>query len=396
MGGQFRNQIILWLLSVVTVMVFALGKGVELPIQDADSSSIKKLQGVLHDAADLPIWSQKVVLRTFGEAFVKNGITQCNVFGGPGACITVSEGSRYREFCKSANTEVDCAFEMEVLEEVSSDPDSIMQHRFAGEGYEPCASCYASLQRFWCAQTVPTCGTFDKVLDEILPVISSTILKKGSAAITLQKAMPRILRAASLGLPCKEMCQAIIGSCSCGQIFSIGEVIVLLQSKGTGASYSMNMSASTARQLFRKVWNMPVCDIFSEEKTPGFSGVCEVSEESSSCEWCKQKRKPGPASFMQIVAQISQLVSGMMQGGLEEVLILASKEKKQKPFWSWNQDLYLSKEQGGGHVGAGVVLTLFVIFAIVAFTAAIKYNRNRPIPSQYIDLNSMGYTPPIL
>jgi hypothetical protein len=39
---------------------------------------------------------------------------------------------------------------------------------FSSTGFPECADCYKLLHQFWCAQTVPSCGIFDKVIDEIL------------------------------------------------------------------------------------------------------------------------------------------------------------------------------------------------------------------------------------
>jgi hypothetical protein len=42
----------------------------------------------------------------------------------------------------------------------------------AQPGFPECADCYKLLHQFWCAQTVPTCGIFEKVIDEILVSLS--------------------------------------------------------------------------------------------------------------------------------------------------------------------------------------------------------------------------------
>jgi hypothetical protein len=43
-------------------------------------------------------------------------------------------------------------------------------------GHQPCESCYEALQRFWCAQAVPKCGTFDKMIDKILVGLLNLLL----------------------------------------------------------------------------------------------------------------------------------------------------------------------------------------------------------------------------
>jgi hypothetical protein len=45
---------------------------------------------------------------------------------------------------------------------------------FSSTGFPECADCYKLLHQFWCAQTVPSCGIFDKVIDEILVSLNVT------------------------------------------------------------------------------------------------------------------------------------------------------------------------------------------------------------------------------
>jgi hypothetical protein len=88
----------------------------------------------------------------------------------------------------------------------------------------------------------------------------------------------------------------------------------------------------------------------------------------------------------------------VLQGGLEEILMSAGGEQaKTAAFWSWNQNGEVSKKKSsGGHSIVWVVLLILVFVAALAFVAAVKVHQSRRGLSQYLDLNSMGYTPPIL
>ena len=86
-----------------------------------------------------------------------------------------------------------------------------------------------------------------------------------------------------------------------------------------------------------------------------------------------------------------------LQGGLEEVLTAAGGEKSQGGLgWIWAQSGEGDKKKGGGHAGVWAVLVVLMFVATGAFVAAVRLHRNRQNPSQYVDLNSMGYTAPIL
>jgi len=49
-----------------------------------------------------------------------------------------------------------------------------------------------------------------------------------------------------------------------------------------------------------------------------------------------------------------------------------------------------------GHAGAVLLVVVFVAFIVISVVATIKLSQNRQIPSQYVDLTGMGYTPPML
>lgn len=368
------------------------------PAITADWSSIEKLEHALRAATLLPIASQKLILKRIGEAMVavEDG-PSCNVFGGPEACLPVPESSDYARLCDAYNQKVDCAFEMEALQGIHQDPDTIMKERLTKDnGSPPCPKCYAALHKFWCAQTVPACGTFDRVVDEILPMISAVAMKRATPISALQDAVPRMLQTASLGLPCRSMCNAITDTCGCGDPATFGEVMTSIQEK-TSEGFSTNMSASTAREVFHNIWDVPVCDLFSEDSVPGFAGVCDVGTVEPNCDWCGQKNHPQNI-HEQIVAQIAQTVSGVMQGGLQTLLSEAggAKHKAAVQSWNWGLDEPAPKKPHKGHTGITLVLVFLLAAALGAFVVAARIHHNRQNPSQYVDLNSMGYTPPIL
>jgi hypothetical protein len=61
----------------------------------------------------------------------------------------------------------DHASELISMFKLSPNQDAIVSV-FSSTGFPECADCYKLLHQFWCAQTVPSCGIFDKVIDEIL------------------------------------------------------------------------------------------------------------------------------------------------------------------------------------------------------------------------------------
>ncbi|CAK9875514.1 unnamed protein product [Sphagnum jensenii] len=396
-AGVLWAFLVVLLLCLLTSPVHVMGK-LDPHYANNEWKKLENMEKVLAGAAHLPLHSQKLILKAMGDSISSFGEGRCNIFGGSSSCVAIPSDSDYLKQCPDANKKVDCALRMAAFEHIAKDPEIHFQEKMSSEGFPECADCYKLLHQFWCAQTVPSCGIFDKVIDEILPLISAVTLKKEKASVALQEAVPRMLQAASLGLPCREMCDAITHTCGCDKPTTFGQAMMSMQTGKHQNMYNVNMSVSTAKDIFAKVWDEPVCELFVESGMPGFTGVCTVQESADSCSWCSGKSpRPGIVDE-QIVAQTAQWFSGLMQGGLEEILMSAGGEQaKTAAFWSWNQNGEVSKKKSsGGHSIVWVILLILVFVAALAFVTAVKVHQSRRGLSQYLDLNSMGYTPPIL
>ena len=91
------------------------------------------------------------------------------------------------------------------------------------------------------------------------------------------------------------------------------QVLISLQTGNHRDFYNTNMSLSTAKDIFQHVWDKPVCDLFADKNMPGFTGVCELPESTDSCSWCKGNAARPKFVHEQIVAQMAQVMSGLMQ-----------------------------------------------------------------------------------
>ena len=100
------------------------------------------------------------------------------------------------------------------------------------------------------------------------------------------------------------------------------QVMVSLQSGKHRDMYNTNMSLSTAKDIFGKVWDKPVCDLFADKNLPGFSGVCNVPESSPKCSWCKGNAARPQFVHEQIVAQMARSISGLMQVSFHSLTLL--------------------------------------------------------------------------
>eukprot|EP00850_Spirogloea_muscicola_P014283 SM000101S09281 [mRNA] locus=s101:310714:313080:- [translate_table: standard] len=348
------------------------------------------MEAEVASAAGMPVHSQKVLLGLLGASLVAAGRLACNPFGGAAACVPLAADSPLLRQCPHAHGAVDCGFRAEALEEQADDPNDALRQRLADEGYPACPACLDALHEFWCGQTVPACGTFDHVLTEALPVVDEVATQHLQLKEALQSHVPRMLEGASLGLPCREMCHHITNTCSCGINTTFGAVMTSLERKQraqlqeASAEYRTNMSRKTARTFFYDVWDKDVCDLFASKDFPGFIGVCHVPQEGADkCSWCQgrdwQRKRPQDIQE-QIVAQIAQTVSGMMQAGLQQLLSAAggasgNKNNNDVAFdWQSEQATDPKRRGGGGGGGAGMVfLLLLVVVASVAVGGGAVY-----------------------
>lgn len=397
MAGNPDRNLMKYMLGFLTICTWtSLLESSSLPSPDSGFIQLESFQKSVEGIALLPLWSQKVVLKEVGEIYVKHNATECNVFRGSETCLAAPDYSNYIKTCNSKNKPVDCAFKSFITKGSFEGLSLVLQQYVGAEGLTDCADCQDNFEKFWCAVNTPPCGTIDKVLDEILPLISFITLEKSSATISLQQALPRIIQAASLGFPCKKMCRAVMDSCGCAQQPTFGEVIDAIQVGGNlNATITMGLSM---KELCHLIWDKHVCDLFSEESFPGFSGPCVSSYQTSRCNWCNgiQGSKSLHKKFVeQGVLQLSKMFFSLMQGGLQEIL-LAVDNKTQVNSHIVQVTSPVIHRKTTGHAGAVLLVVVFMAVVAFSFVAMIRMSRNHEIPTQYVDLSGMGYTPPML
>ncbi|GLJ41208.1 hypothetical protein SUGI_0853070 [Cryptomeria japonica] len=374
-------------------MIFVLLCTLQVHGSDSGLIQLKSFLKSRESIGNLPASSQKFMLKIIGEEYAKQNMTSCNVFGGVGSCASISDFSNYMKSCNSKGKLIDCAFQIDTLQTTLGDPSFILQQYIGDSDHVDCAYSHEKSEKFLCAITTPSCGTVDKVLDEIPSLISSVASKKSSPSVSLQKAVPRIIQAASLGFPCKMMCEAVVEAYGCSQP-TFGEVMDAIE-VGSQSSARAAMGLSK-KELFHFLWDKQVCDIFSEDSVPGFSGVCVLSLDSTAkCNLCNGLKEISsiPKEVLKHgVQKLSQMVLRLLQGGLEEVLLELDDNKK-----AVNSYVDQANERKmGRQPGTVVIVVIFMAFLICTFVASIRLSRNRLVAYQYVDLSRMGYTPPML
>ena len=59
--------------------------------------------------------------------------------------------------------------------------------------------------------------------------VSSALDKGENAVEALAEVVPELADAMALSLPCREMCQAVVNSCSCGKERTFGDILQAVQ-----------------------------------------------------------------------------------------------------------------------------------------------------------------------
>eukprot|EP00891_Asterochloris_glomerata_P008783 jgi/Astpho2/8783/Aster-05337 len=289
----------------------------------------------------------------------------------------------------------------------------------------------------WCSQTVPKCGSFQSNVETgVLPAIASVLNAQelGENAVqALGEAIPGLLQASpafpvlagflhtwgcaespcqanidynkccmadamSLAWPCREMCEAVIDSCGCGEQSTFGDLLSGVVAGIDRAHCSRccpqatddRIPADFSVQMFGGIANQPLCSLYSPSSAPGFVGFCatpEVTTCTDAGKWCAGTNNPGPKAVQQLMAlQLAKAVFGWMagKGGLlgEEHSIIDDASQDSVTKW---EEKYVapggppaSKSATKGSVAMGVGFTLLgLAAAVLALIAGYKYYERR-------------------
>lgn len=276
--------------------------------------------------ARMNLEEQRVVLAVAGEALRRQLDMACNIFGGTAACQALPADSKFVEQCKGHNLEIDCAYAATLDDDdaLQRSPVDMFKDTLDRQQLEQiqsgCPQCFSNLQAMWCAQTVPKCGSFDSIVaGSILPAMQKATEAsdrgKGTES-AISAALPELLDAVSLSMPCREMCESVMATCACGdepghkfQTFGqlIEEVLSGYESRGGALA---RVPAGFKSALFGRVWDRPLCSLFSWRNATDFAGTCDTLP--STClekKWCRGKG--GPNAFEQHMAlQLAKTLYG--------------------------------------------------------------------------------------
>ncbi|KAK9839741.1 hypothetical protein WJX84_000691, partial [Apatococcus fuscideae] len=223
----------------------------------------------------------------------------CNIFGGEASCMSLPSDSSFAQVCHEHDLKVDCAYYSDDLQEVKSNPVEDVREALRRNGSagleEDCEQCFDNMRRLWCAQTAPKCGSFQGAVEgAVLPAISTVLTASDNGRTpldALSEAVPSLLQASNLALPCREMCEAVVGTCSCNKERSFGDLLEKVDAAiGSSSSSLPPIPKGFTRQLFGGLYSKPLCSLYAPSNATGFTGHCDTLPQQCTYpqKWCGQ------------------------------------------------------------------------------------------------------------
>ncbi|KAL6764743.1 hypothetical protein V8C86DRAFT_2469334 [Haematococcus lacustris] len=283
-----------WAVPAALVLAF-LALALSVVSQSADPDPFTGALAWLQDFGSMTQRQQNMALFGVGVAIQSRTGMDCNIFGGALACkhlSSISNSSYVKECGLKGQQTVDCAFYQEVLGNVYDSPvDNLEEYLASGPGGRDvralCPQCFDSVQALWCALAVPECGTFAGLTQSgLVPLMAQAAqaYSSGLAATrvdALSSIMADVLDTALLGLPCREMCEAVTSRCSCTPgNETLGSLVEWLATQPQLAGVR-RVPQWYGRTMFRKVWTRPFCSLFPLSSEEGFTGECHLPPRSS-------------------------------------------------------------------------------------------------------------------
>ncbi|EIE22807.1 hypothetical protein COCSUDRAFT_47705 [Coccomyxa subellipsoidea C-169] len=369
---------------VLTVFLFVLPQEYyaqfQYPLTFGQAARVNPLDFV-RELSHLPLQQQRLYLMIIGEGLKNRQDLACNPFGGADACVPVNASSKFAGLCHDYELKVDCIYmseeELDVDDDPTDDLAKAMKERGVGNLKDACEQCFENQRSFWCAQTVPKCGSFSASIERaLLPAIAAIDNARdyGKTQLdALSEAVPLLLNASSLTMPCREMCEAVVATCGCNNDYSFGKLLDAWMTKGSKLSDRRNaLPAGFTAGAFSKLYDMPLCSLFSPSTARGFSGHCEALPKTCSDpqQWCHGDGDQNNGAMVVQELMAGQLATSLFgwAGGLftdQQQMLDAADDEGVKNLLS-DYTPGAKKQHGGSHVALVLLLTVACLVLLAA------------------------------
>lgn len=110
----------------------------------------------------------------------------------------------------------------------------------------------------------------------------------------LSAAVPQLLAATDLSLPCSQMCEAVVSTCGCKAEQPFGPLLDAYLTSG-----ALNVPKGFTAQMFGSLYDRPICSLYGNTSAPGFAGHCDTTLPQSctdSKRWCDAQQADSAGS----------------------------------------------------------------------------------------------------
>ena len=128
----------------------------------------------------------------------------------------------------------------------------------------------------------------------------------------LSAAVPQLLAATDLSLPCSQMCEAVVSSCGCKTELRFGPLLDAYLAAGTLA-----VPRGFTAQMFGQLYSSPICSLYGNTSAPGFAGHCDPLPQTCKDpqRWCDaQEADSAGAEVRALAVQHLQARTAVGQG----------------------------------------------------------------------------------
>ena len=284
--GAWNPRVVVAALLVLLVM----GTGGVVAVSSPDMSDLSDVLRWLQQLGNLDATTQRVMLGLMGQQMVNSVVTKCNVFGGRESCIELDSTSKFAHACVNYPLKVDCAFYRGALAEQDRRPDLRARGGGCGaEGYD--------VRWVQCELEGPILRT-DRAAVWVVPG-QHRARHRPSAAKDCLRSDKRGRRRHGGGEGNAQPREDTRAGSPVQEVLRGHHVFVRVRPEDhhrAGARCQQDEEHAPAppagvtyEQLFAQVKDTPLCDLYADETTPGFSGHCPKDPNAligDTCGWC--------------------------------------------------------------------------------------------------------------
>ena len=168
----------------------------------------------------------------------------------------------------------------------------------------------------------------------------------------LSAAVPQLLAATDLSLPCSQMCEAVVSSCGCKAELRFGPLLDAYL-----ASAALAVPRGFTAQMFGSLYSSPICSLYGNTSAPGFAGHCDPLPQTCKDpqRWCDAQQADSAGA--EVCAQLCSSRQAWTAQGQGPGLCRAGERARPGAWGPCKAAACVHVGDLGGDVGKGALLS---------------------------------------